>query len=753
MPILTLSFLVGIVAVQQLTQLPNLAWLIGGLILSGICSWKRLWFVVAFLLGILWASLFAGDRLNDRLPKALEGREFNITGEVISLPQLDSRRVTFDFFITQAKEKLPHKVRLSWYNAPQTVSAGQHWQFTVKLKRPHGMFNPTGFDYETFLFTQNIGAVGYIRKPEPHLLSADTDFYNVNVWRQAISNQLTRLIPNSESLGLIKALSIGDGNEISDVQWQVFRKTGTIHLIVISGSHISLVAGMVFFLVRKLWAKSGILAISPPTLAAWVALFAALFYSALAGFSVPTQRAMIMVVVAMSGIIFQRHIKWSNTLALALLLVLILDPLAVLAPGFWLSFGAVFILLYCSANRLGKSAYLFPLVTVHFIMTLSLAPLLLFFFQQIALISAPPANFIAIPCIEIILVPLILIALLLIFPYPFIATKLLLLISQVLNWLYILLNELANLPFAVISNPQPSGWAVLLASCGILLWLAPKGIPARRLSVILCLPLVFVKTEKIKEDDFTLTLLDVGQGLSAVVQTAHHNLIFDTGAKMSDDFDMGKVVVLPFLTHQGIKRLDRLIISHGDNDHIGGAQSLIAEMKTDSIYTSVPDKFSNHAPIPCFAGQQWQWDNVTFTMLSPTKNQLDSKNDNSCVLKIESTHGSALLTGDIEAAAENQLVNSGWALKSDVLIAPHHGSKTSSTLAFLQAVHPRLILIPAAYKNRYHFPHPSVIERYQKQQIKWLMTGTAGAIKVKLSAEGLESFAYRTEQAKYWHDK
>lgn len=752
MSALTLAFLAGIVLIQQLTELPSLNGIIAGGIFAIFALWKRYGVLSCFILGMVWAAGFAQYRLSERLSKDLDGKEFNITGYVLSLPEQIPHRATFDFQITPTIENLPAKVRLSWYEPTQTVKAGQQWQFTVKLKRPHGMFNPGGFDYETWLFSQAIGATGYIRKPEPHLLGISNSLFNINGWRQTISMQLSRLLPKSDSLGLIKALSIGDGNEVSDAQWQVFRKTGTIHLMVISGSHISLVAGMVFFLLRKLWARTGILAISPPTAAAAGAFTAALFYSALAGFSVPTQRAMIMVAVVMLGIIFQRHIRLVDTLALALLLVLLLDPLAVLSPGFWLSFVAVIIIVYCNANHLGNPSRFFPLVNIHFILTLGLAPLLLLFFQQMSLIS-PLANFVAVPVVELLLVPLILIALSLMFWLPFLATKLLWLVSELLQGLYWLLNELANLSFAIWNHPQPSGWAVLLALLGMMLLFAPRGIPARGLSVIFCLPLMFGQTEKITAGEFNLTLLDVGQGLSAVLQTTNHILVFDTGAKSSADFDMGKAVILPFLQNSGATKIDRLIISHGDNDHIGGAQSLLTGIKIDSVYTSVPDKFPDNAPVMCVAGQQWQWDKVNFTMLSPSENKFASGNDNSCVLKVESANGSVLLTGDIEAEAEQALVTAGTELKTDVLIAAHHGSKTSSTVEFLQKTKPELILIPTAYKNRYRFPHPSVIKRYQNQQINWLMTGTAGAIKVKITQSGLETFSYRKSHAKYWHEK
>jgi competence protein ComEC len=789
MPLLVLSFLAGIVLLQQFTELPQTYWLIASGVLSLLCTWKRYWLAVVFILGFLWATSYASYRLAERLPKNLEGRELSVTGYVLDLPEQDPRRIAFNFQPVPDQQHLPSKIRLSWYQPTQTIKAGQHWRFTVKLKRPHGLFNPAGFDYESWLFSQNIGATGYIRsKITPQLLGTASGFDTISVWRQAIADRLALLVPDKESLALIKALSIGDGGDISDAQWRVFRNTGTTHLFVISGSHISLVAGFVFFISRTLWARTGILAIAPHTVAAISALIMAVFYSALAGFSVPTQRAMIMVVVVMLGIILQHYSKVTDSLAWALLLVLLLDPFAVLSPGFWLSFIAVVIILFCNSKRLvstvdwikikseteglpvlsrkivewryqwkaKKPLYLFAFIYIHPIMALELSPLTVLFFQQLPIINPSRANFIAIPVVEILIIPLILLALPLMFIYPLLATKLLTVVAQILSGLYWILAEWANSSANIFINlPAPNYWVLLLAILGAFLLFTPKGTPARWLGIVLCLPLFFPVTEKVKESEFILTLLDVGQGLSTVVQTSKHILVFDTGAKSSADFDMGKAALLPFLHSIHASRIDRLIISHGDNDHIGGTQSLIDEIKINSIYTSVPEMLPNNTPIRCSSGQQWQWDNVQFTLLSPMKkNQFASKNNNSCVLKIASNQGSVLLTGDIEAEAENGLLdNAADYLKSDILIAPHHGSKTSSTSAFLKQIHPQWVLIPAGYKNRFHFPHAEVLKRYQQQGIKWFMTGTAGAIKAKLSNAKLELFCYRCEQAKYWHDK
>jgi competence protein ComEC len=753
MPIRAIFFLLGDVVIQQLPQLPDERYLFIGLLVLSWGLWKRYWTLVALIFGMLWTTVWAMERLSDSLPVALESQDVQIEGYVLDLPKVEQRRVRFDFQISHANVKLPAKIRLNWYETAQNIKAGQQWRFSVKLKRPHGMLNAGGFDYETWLFSQGIGATGYIREhPAPQLL-ATSSIYNIKTWRQAIADKLSQLLPKNPQLGLIKALSIGDGNEITDAQWQVFRKTGTIHLIVISGSHISLVAGFVFFLTRALWIKSGCLRIAPQTFAAAVAMVAAILYAGLAGFSLPTQRAMMMVAVIMLTLIFQRHVTFTATISRVLWLILLFDPFAVLSIGFWLSFTSVVMIVYCTAARLGRLRYFFPLLGIHGMMAIALAPILLFSFQQISLIS-PIANCIAVPVVEFLAVPLLLLALPLLFLQPWLASKILGLIAQLLQGLYWLLEKLALLPFAVFTHPQPPYWAMLLAMVGVFLLFAPKGIPARWLSLAFCLPLFFNNLDKPKAGEFTLTLLDVGQGLATVVQTQQHLLVFDTGAKLSSDFDMGNVVVLPFLYSAGATKLDRVIISHGDNDHLGGLQSLLAAMPIDSIYSSVPKKIAHFPASPCLSGQQWDWDNVNFKIVSPAKNQFNAENDNSCVLKIDSIHGSVLLTGDIESTAENWLVKqAGKELSSHILIAPHHGSKTSSTLPFLQQINPQWILIPAAYKNRYHFPHSDVIQRYQQQSIPWLMTGTAGAITVYFAAGNRTIRAYRNENARYWYSQ
>jgi len=777
MVVSALSFLAGLMLVQQFPILPDVKWLIVGGVLVGIIAWLRYWRCLFFVVGVLWAIVFAMHRLSDRLPEQLEGVEVQVAGTIADLPEQDEKRVRFDFIprdgvyaanlpgagaaITrdgvyaagQSGQQLPAKLRLSWYYPDQPIKAGQQWVFTVKLKRVHGTMNPGGFDYERWLFTEGVGATGYVRpSPKPVLLGRDSAWSSISVWRQSITDQLSNALGNSASLALIKALTIGDGNSVTQEQWEVFRKTGTTHLVVISGSHIGLIAGLVYFLVLKLWAWTGWLAWSPQKVAAVSAVLVAIFYSGLAGFSVPTQRSVVMLSIAMAAIILQRNSRPFNTLSIALFAVLIVDPLAVLSAGFWLSFLAVSVIVYAVSGRLGKLGPVWGAIKINGVTSVGLSPLLLLFFQQVSLI-APLANLIAVPVISLLVVPLSLLAVIIMFILPTLASKLFFLVDTVLQGLWWLLAHLAEIPMASINHALPSYWALLFAVPGILLLLAPVGIPARWLSLVLFLPLVFTDVKQPEAGDINMTLLDVGQGLSAVVQTTHHLLVYDTGAKFSEQSDMGQSVLLPFLRSQGVAKIDSLIISHGDNDHIGGAVSLMRGMPTEKILTSVPQQLSEYAPIECVAGQSWLWDEVKFTMLAPQQ-AFVSENDNSCVLKIQSKHGTVLLTGDIEAAAESWLVETyGEALKADVLVAPHHGSKTSSTAGFLQAVQPGYVLIPAGYRNQFGHPHKDVLARYRQVHALWLNSADSGAIVVNVKNNVLAVRGMRQAESKYWNIK
>ncbi|NOU20207.1 MAG: DNA internalization-related competence protein ComEC/Rec2, partial [Methyloglobulus sp.] len=514
MAVLVLFFLAGILLVQQMPTLPEVIWLAVGCVGVGILAGLRYWRWTFFLLGMMWAIIFASIRLNGRLPEQLAGQDIQVQGYIADLPEHESNHVRFNLNVVESARQVPNKLRLTWYYPDQVVKAGQLWAFTVRLKPPHGTNNPGGFDYERWLFVEGIGATGYVRtQPEPELMENGSIRTGLLVWRQHIAEQLGQILADSSSLPMIKALTIGDGDSLTPMQWEIFRKTGTTHLMVISGSHIGLVAGLVYLLVIRLWAWSSVLAWSPQKVAAILALLIAVFYAGLTGFSVPAQRSALMVAIAMIAIIQQRNTRPYNVLAIALFAVLLVDPLVVLSAGFWLSFIAVSLIIYAIAGRLGKPGFFRGSLKINWVTSVGLAPLLLFFFQQVSLI-APLANLIAVPIISLVIVPLALLATLVMFISQLMAAKIFFAVDLALQGLWWLLVKLADLPLSTVSHAQPYWWALGFAVPGILLLFAPKGMPSRWLGMVMLLPLVFTESSKIASGTIKMTLLDVGQGLS-----------------------------------------------------------------------------------------------------------------------------------------------------------------------------------------------------------------------------------------------
>jgi competence protein ComEC len=745
-----LSFVTGILVVQQFTELPGTIWIISLILMAIGGAYLRYWRLMFFVTGLLWAIFFATIRLTDRLPPDHQGQSIQVEGTVVGLPRHNQRRVKFDFAVSNPVENFPAKIKLSWYYPKQLIKAGQFWQFTVKLKQPHGRFNPDQFDYERWLFMQNIGATGYVKnKPEPKLIARKSLILSVDSLRQIIADKLTELVGDTRYMGVIKALTIGERSEISAKQWKIFRNTGTVHLLAISGLHIGLIAGFAYLLARKIAIK---VALSSPQIIATVfSIFTAFLYSALAGFSLPTQRALLMLTVAMAAISWQRNITPVNTLSITMLVVLLFDPLAVLSAGFWLSYLAVVLIVYSLTGRLAKAGYWAGAVKIHWVTALGLSPLLLYYFQQVSIV-APVANLFTVPVISLLVVPLCLLAVFMMFFVPVIAEALFFLVNSILQVLWHVLSLLNEMTYATLSIASVSFYAVPLSLFGIAILLSPRGIPARWLGLVMLLPLFITDIKKPDQGDVTLTLLDVGQGLATVVETANHVLVFDTGAKYSRQSDMGNMVVVPFLNNKGIKRVDTLIISHGDNDHIGGAESVIAAQQVDKILTSAPKMLAEYNPVQCQVGQSWVWDEVEFDILSPQQNLYVSENNNSCVLKVSTKQGSILLTGDIEQIAEHGLIkNYPQQINSDVLVAPHHGSKTSSTLNFLKHVKPRYVLIPSGFRNRFSFPHKEVLKRYQQINAKVFNVAEEGALIVKVENNTYTLHSTRKDQGKYWN--
>ncbi len=752
-----MAFLGGVLLVQQLAVLPSLWWTLLLAPLLWLAFRRPLWFVPVFLVaGVMWASFRAGIILNDSLPRELEGRNLVVEGRIADIPRQGEFGQRFELEVTRADldgetVHVPRKILLNSREYSFRPRAGETWRLLVRLNRPHGYQNPGGFDYEAHLFRDRIRAKGYVRDDmTPQRLDREPAWHDIDRWRQDLGDRIRALLPGNEYAGIVVALANGDGRGLDAEQWQVLRRTGTLHLVAISGLHISLIAGVVFFIARWLWALPGttVLRLPAPQFGAVCALLAAGFYSALAGFVVPTQRALIMLTVAMAGILLRRRFPPSQLLAVAGLAVLLYDPLSVMSAGFWLSFAAVAVILFVMHGDRSGKALAWKLGYIQWAIALGMLPLMLAMFQQVSLV-APLANMLAVPVFDLMAVPLTLLGTLALGIAPDVAGFLFQLAAWLLHWLWQALAWLADLSFSQWTQPAPTWWALLCGVVGVLLLLAPRGWPARWVGVVWLLPLFLARTPPPAAGEVWFTLLDVGQGLSAVVRTREHALLFDAGPRFGD-FDTGKAVVEPYLRAVGVRRLDTFIASHGDIDHIGGAESVLRELSAKEVLSSVPEKLPMAQP--CRSGQSWSWDGVDFTMLGPDDTEAGHMNDASCVLMVRSRYGNILLPADIEAKAEKKLVEKwGDRLRAEILVAPHHGSKTSSTPAFIEAVAPRHVLFPAGYRNRYRHPHPDVVRRYTDRGVSLRDSASSGALEFRMKADAIEVAAYRIWHRRYWH--
>ena len=784
-----LCFTLGICWLQRQAGLPEPALLVAlamsGAILLLPAALARLRAALvlapigAFLLGIAWAGGMAQQRLADALPETSEGRDIRVVGVISGLPQRFENGLRVDFSVEQAEAVVPSKISLAWYRnwrrdaeempedmttGPPRLHAGERWQLTVRLKRPHGNLNPQGFDYEAWLLEAGIRATGYVR-PAPDNLRRDafvmTPRNYLERWRENIRERFLLALPERPYAGILIALAVGDQRAIDAEQWRVFSRTGITHLMSISGLHVTMLAGLAYALLNWLWRRTPSLMLRIPAQRAAVVggFVAALAYCLIAGFAVPAQRTLYMLAVVAIALWTQRAVSASRVLALALALVLLLDPWAVLAAGFWLSFGAVGVLFYIGNARLGSAHWLAEWGRAQWALTIAMIPALLLLFQQFSLVS-PLANAIAIPLVSFVITPLALAAAIPFFGFLLEPAHL------VTAWLMVFINWLAELPWAVWQQHAPPTWAWLTALAGVAWLLLPRGFPARWLGLLLMLPLLLVPPRRPAAGEVALTVLDVGQGLAIHVQTATHDLLYDTGPAYTLEANSGNRVIVPYLRARGVQQLDGVIVTHQDTDHSGGAESVLEAVPVGWLMSSLgfehPLSAAPVAARPCQAGQAWEWDGVQFALLHPDSAQYQSptrkSNDMSCVLKIANAYGSALLTSDIEALSERALLArygaaQGGSLRSDVLIAPHHGSRTSSTPEFIAAVGARQVIFPVGYRNSFGHPRPDVVERYRQVGATLRRTDLAGALTLRLAAPAPTIVSEREERRRYWHGR
>jgi competence protein ComEC len=779
MRIAILSFAAGVAWLQfqaelpapELFALPTAAGLVLWAAVRRVGAAARLVLVAAaFFAGAGWAGWRAQQRLADALSIANEGRDVEVVGVVASLPQPFEHGLRFEFDIEQAAATVPSHVALSWYrgsrsedddefHAAPPLRAGERWRLTLRLKRPHGNVNPHGFDYEAWLFERGIRATGYVRKSAGNARLDGLAYapgYLVERLRQQVRDRFQRTLGEAAQAGMLVALAIGDQRAIDPGRWRTFARTGVTHLLSVSGLHVTMVAGLAAGLAGWAWRRVPRLVLRLPAQKAMAAagLLAAFAYALLAGFEVPAQRTLYMLAAVAAALWTGRNLAASRVLALALLVVLLIDPWAVLAPGFWLSFGAVALLFHIGAGRLRTGHWLAAWGRAQWAVTLGLIPALLALFQQFSLVS-PLANAVAIPVVSLVITPLALAGTL-----P-LTDPLLWLAHGLAEWLMRFLEWLAASDWAVWQQQAPPGWAVLLGLAGVGWLLLPRGFPARWLGVVAMLPLVLVPASRPEPGTARLRVLDVGQGLAVHVQTAGRDLLYDAGPAYSADADAGDRVIVPYLRAVGVRNLDMMMISHQDKDHEGGAGAVAAALSVRLLSSSLPDAHPLRGSVAvherCLDGQRWEWDGVRFEVLHPTDadyGRARKSNDLSCVLRISTDAGSALLTGDIEARTEAELLaRHGGALAAEVLVPPHHGSRSSSSPALLGGVSPRLTLFSAGYRNRFGHPAAEVVERYAAAGSEMWRTDEAGALTVAIGPGGIVTEPERALRRRYWHGR
>lgn len=748
----------------------------------------------------------ASERLAEALPATIEARDLQITGVVASLPQRTANGLRFRFEVEQAAfggeaVAVPSVVSLGWYHgfdhdatlsaAQLELRAGQRWRFTVRLRRPHGLANPHGFDQELRWFEEGVRATGSVRDaPAPQLIDR-VAAHPVERLRQRARDAIDAAVPEPRVAGVLTALAVGDQSAIEREDWELFLRSGISHLVSVSGVHVTMFGWLAGVLIGAGWRRSvpAMARVSAPTAALWGGFGVALAYAVFSGWGVPAQRTVWMLGAV--TLLRSAGVRWPWPLVLlaAADVVTLVDPWALLQPGFWLSFAAVGLLMVS-----GPAEAAAPEIALHgpddpapaplpawrravnamrvaavggvrtqLLATLGLAPLTLVFFQQLSLIGFA-ANLVAIPLVTLVITPLALLGC--VVPMLWSAA------AAAVAWLTTGLGWLASAPGVLWSVGAAPWWAQAAGLLGAVLLVMPLPWRLRALALPLAWPLVMPPQDVPAPGQFELVAVDVGQGTAVLVRTHRHLLVYDSGPQYAPDVDAGQRVLLPLLRARGDHRIDTLMLSHRDSDHVGGASSLLQNLPVAELTSSIEDTHPLHLQaqqlgVPsrrCEAGQRWAWDGVQFEVLHPAAGDYAAasrSNAMSCVLKVTGIQGaspgtgsSVLLTGDIEREQEIRLLRERpEALRSDVLIVPHHGSKTSSTAAFLDAVAPQVAVFQAGHLNRYGHPASEVWARYRERGIARIDSPSCGAWTWRSGADLVASppVCERDQARRYWH--
>lgn len=754
---IALSFLLGVLIFQTSRTLPPFYIVIGFPLLAILYFYYprgRLVYVV--IIGFLWSFLFAATKLLPGLAPQLEGKDLSISGTIEEVTTNFSYYSRFVFRLdgfnsADIADRIPNKLSLSWYYPRQSIVTHQKCQLKVRLKRHWRYANPGSVDRERQMFLQGIGARGYVREGECQPVIAGSFKES---FRAQLIQDFSRGGGAYKHFGLMQALTFGVREDIQHTQWEVLRATGTTHLLAISGLHLSAICFVVFVLVNRLARLSATLCERIPAqcIAAIFAMIAAGLYAYLAGFSIPTQRALVMVFVGLGAVLLRKPVVQFSLLATALLMVLLWNPLSVLHIGFWMSFLAVlFIFIILKSNN--KFPKFLSILRIQLYLAAALLPLSMWFFSHGSLI-APIVNLIAIPYVSFLLLPLLLLAQLLFVAGVGISVHIFAFSDLLLEGLWWWLTACAELPFASIQY-CPTLLGIVAYELGLLMLMQARGLPSRFLSLIFLSALFLIKEDVVNEDQLRVTVLDVGQGLAVMVETANHTLLYDAGPRFPSGFNTGAAVVLPYMQKRNIDRVDKVIISHNDNDHAGGVQALLnADVVKKLSVSNQRNRYSMTSTDYCREGDEWRWGETQFRILHPPNEWQSNSNNRSCVVQIVHPAGTILLSGDIEAATERRLIAEyGDNLRSELLLVPHHGSSSSSSRRFLARVRPQTAVFSVGYRNRYGFPHAKITSRYQSLGTELVDTIRQGAVTFVFDTrKGMhKEVGYRPRSRRYWN--
>ena len=765
-----LAWVAGVgLQLQQAALWPGWAYA-GGVAASaalGLAGWrlKRRFALAlaALVLGFALAGWCADVQLAQRLPPELDNRTLTLIGRVAGLPQRLETGSRFLFEVESARldgelAVIGAPVLMGWYAAPggalPTLVPGERWRLDARLRAPHGPLNPQGFDRELWLWQQGVAATGTVRGAAERL---DGPGWHAPVARarHAVADALRGQVADPRAAGVLVALVVGDQSAIERGDWDLFRLTGVAHLMAISGLHVTLFAWLAMAVVAACWRLSA--RWTPAWLLRWPAshagaaggLLLAVAYAVFSGWGVPAQRTVLMLAVVVALRLRGLHWPWPLVWLWAMAAVVLLDPWALLQAGFWLSFVAVGVLFASAGSGAPRGGRLGALLREQAVVTVALAPLTLLLFGQVSVVGLL-ANLVAIPWVTLLVTPLALLGVLF--------APLWVLAAWAVSGLAAGLELLAAWPWAVWHQAVAPWPLALAAVAGGVLLVMRLPWALRLQGLVLLWPSLTYQPPRPPPGGFELLVPDVGQGGAVLLRTARHSLLYDAGPAFFGGGDAGERVLVPLLRRQG-ERLDLLLVSHQDADHAGGTEAVLASQPGAAFLSSfdpAPGSLAARRPgLPglgrrCAAGQRWNWDGVDFELLHPAADSQGSDNARSCVLKVGNGRQSVLLAGDIGAQEELRLALSHPRMKTDLLLAPHHGSASSSSPAWLNTLMPRWVVIQSGHHNRFGHPAPVVLQRYAQRGARWRTSPACGA--AHWSSQMPDAVACERENGRrYWH--